>query len=214
MTSLRGGASEFLYAPFAAATQLEAIARIRRLLRPRSFVEREAGRVVCFPSAKSGSGSTTLAVELAMALERRGTGRVLLIDGDLAGGTLAAVCEPPARPDSSSLLTALHDGAASSWHRHTARLGSIELLPAPAVAFAEAANLSRLQEVIEAARNSYAWIVIDLPIIPERISLMTAALSDAFFLVTAGGCRVFTWDAALLVWYRASVSPGRPSEFW
>lgn len=186
MTSLRRGASEFLYAPFAPATQLEAITRIRRLLRPRFFVEREAGRVVCFAAAKSGSGSTTLAVELAMALEKQGTGRVLLIDGDLAGGTLSAVCDPPARPDSPSLLTALYDGGASSWHRHTARLGTLELLPAPAVAFAEAANLSRLQEVIETARNSYAWTVIDLPIIPERISMMTAALSDAFFLVTTG----------------------------
>lgn len=186
IVSLRCGASEFLYVPFAPATQLEAIARVRRLLRPRSFVEREAGRVVCFAGAKSGSGSTTLAVELAMSLARRGTGRVLLIDGDLAGGTLSGICDPAPLPESPSLLTALSGGDAGSWHRQTARMGPIELLPAPAVAFAEAADLSHLQEVIETARNSYDWVVIDLPIITERISLMTAASADAFFLVTTG----------------------------
>ncbi len=179
LSSLRRGAIEFLYAPFDPAIQQEAISRIRRLRKPTATEEREPGHVISLTNAKPGSGASTLAARLALALERESSGRVLLIDADMAGGTQAV-----AGPDSASLEAVLNGTAGLNWPRHTVKAGPIEVLPAPAQPPSETPNLARLNEVLETARHTYDWTVVDLPAMFERLSLLALAEADAYYMVT------------------------------
>lgn len=186
VASLRRGASEFLAAPFATDMQIEAIGRIRRLLRPKPALEREAGQVICFSAVKPGAGTTMLALESALAIARQTSTRVLLIDADLAGGTLASATGL-SRDDATDLPAVLSGEAGSNWPRRTLRMGPIELLPSSSnEATIESGDLSRLAEVFESARQAFDWVIVDLPSIYERISLVAAASADSLFLVSTG----------------------------
>lgn len=184
---LRLGASEFLYSPFRMDAQQEAVSRLRRLRRPARPAERSAGKVIAVASAKPGSGATTLAVELALALERLSSSRVLLIDADLAAGTLGAGADGAPRAGAGgemSLIEALEGGVAGNWHRRTSRQGAIELLPAPPEAFSGVVNLLGWSEMLEQARAAFDWVVTDLPVLFDRVSLTALAPADCYLLVT------------------------------
>ncbi len=186
--SLRLGASEFLYAPFSIDAQQEAVSRLRRLRRPTRPAERSQGKVLAVASAKPGSGATTVAIELALALERAGGELVLLIDADPAGGTLAAAADPAGLSTEdgaiASVTEVLESGGTVNWHRRTLRSGVLDLLPAPAEPFAGAVNLLALQELLEQARAAFDWIILDLPVLFDRISLTALPPADIYLLLT------------------------------
>lgn len=182
IAALRQGASEFLFAPFDLRAQQDAVSRIRRLRRPKAAApEREPGRVVCVSSAKPGSGSSTIALELAFALESQTGGRVLLVDGDAAGGTLGAHLVEAETPSLNALLRGEAD---ANWHRRTLKAGAVELLPAPREPQVNVADPVRFFEALEPVRRIYDWVVIDLPVFYERLSLIALPFADVFYLVS------------------------------
>jgi pilus assembly protein CpaE len=184
VTALRRGASEFLYSPFDARMQQEAIGRLRRLRRPAVIAEDPGhGQVVAFSSTKPGSGASTIALDIALTLERQTHGRVLLIDGDVAGGSIAEILGEPVTED-RSLAAALSGASGPDWHRQTRRVGGIEILPAPPDPRTDPLDLARLAEILEPARRAYDWVVIDLPNVFDRLSLMTVSVADHFYVVT------------------------------
>lgn len=184
VTALRRGASEFLYSPFDARMQQEAIGRLRRLRRPTAPPDEPGqGQVVAFSSTKPGSGASTVALDIALTLERQSHGRVLLIDGDVAGGSIAEILGEPVTED-ASLAAALSGASGPNWHRHTKRVGGIEILPAPPQPCTDPLELARLAEILDPARRAYDWVVIDLPNVFDRLSLMTVSVADHFYAVT------------------------------
>lgn len=188
LAALRRGACEFLYAPFDLQIQQEAVSRLRRMRRPVEIApDRDTGFVIGVSSAKPGSGATTVALELAQALERQAQGRVLLIDADLAAGTLGMTAARPAEDNEDHSLAAVLSGETGpNWHRATRKAGGIEILPAPPNPRPETPDLTRLAEALEAARRAYDWVVIDLPVVFDRLSLMTVSVADCFYLVSTG----------------------------
>jgi pilus assembly protein CpaE len=60
----------------------------------------------------------------------------------------------------------------------------IEVLPAPATPVAPRIDPDRLHELLESARDPYDWIVVDLPGVFEKLSLLTMSDCDEAFLVT------------------------------
>ena len=85
---LRAGADDYLIKPFHPA---ELLARIKSLLA--RFAPREAlvgrpplGRVLAFYGAKGGVGTTTIAINAAIALHRELGRKVCLVDGNLQFG--------------------------------------------------------------------------------------------------------------------------------
>ncbi len=183
LRSLRYGASEFLYAPFDVSIQEAAISRIQKLLQPTGG-ERESGKVVVFSSAKGGSGASTLAMQTASALRRSSGKRVLLADFDLMAGSLGFYLN---LEQSYSLVDLIHSAdhlGHDTWSTMTADADGIDVLPAPDVPFTDAVEAGSLHQVLAHARNMYEWIVIDLPAIFQRISLLTLSEADRAFIVT------------------------------
>ncbi len=183
LRTLRSGASEFLYFPFEVETQREAIARLERLRRPDSSGP-ERGAVVVFTSAKPGSGATTLATQTAFALRKTTGKRVLLADLDLMGGAIAFYLK---LNHQASLIDALKNSGrmdAATWAALTVNYGGLDVLPAPQMPSPSPIDPPRLHEVLEYARRSYDWVMVDLPAVFHHISLLTLTDSDRAFLVT------------------------------
>ena len=184
LRSLRMGASEFLYAPFDPETQTEAVARLRRLLQPEPADEVQPGTLIAFSSAKPGSGASTLAAQTAFALRRTTSQRVLLADFDLMGGMIGFYLK---LSHTKSLLDAL-DAAEqlndTLWPSFVAPADGVDILPAPETAYAGGVDPARLHAVLEYVRLNYDWVVIDLPVVFQRLSLMTVSESDRAFLVS------------------------------
>jgi pilus assembly protein CpaE len=184
LQSLRAGGSEFLYAPFDLATQREAIARLRRLVQPEAPSQTEAGHVVAMASSKPGSGASTVATQVAFSLQRLTGKRILLADFDLTGGTIGFYLK---LSHNYSLVDALQHSEhmdLALWNSLTVNYGGVDILPAPAAPYAEALDGARLRVLIEHARNLYDWVILDLPAIFNRTSLMAISECERAFLIS------------------------------
>jgi pilus assembly protein CpaE len=177
--SLRHGASEFLYAPFDPAAEQQAVNRIRRLRSPEAAPSRELGKVLLFSSAKPGAGASVLAAQAAFALRRLTGKRVLLADLDLMGGTISFYLGLPPR---SSLLEALAAGG-GSWTSLVAVSQGLDVLAAPPQPASEPVDPARLHEFLERARQLYDWILLDLPAIFHRLTLLALSEADLAYVV-------------------------------
>ncbi len=184
LQSLRAGASEFLYAPFDLANQREAIARLRRLCAPETPAENETGHVVAFASSKPGSGASTIATQTAFSIQRLSNKRILLADFDLTGGTIGFYLK---LSHSYSLVDALQHAEhldLALWNSLTVNYGGVDILPAPAAPYAEPLDASRLRVLIDHARRLYDWVILDLPAVFNRTSLMAISECERAFLVS------------------------------
>jgi pilus assembly protein CpaE len=185
LRSLRMGAAEFLHAPFDIATQHEAVARLVRLRKPEAPPEEvAAGRVLSFASTKPGSGASTLATQTAFAIKKLTGKKVLLVDCDLMGGTIGFYLK---LSHSYSLLEALQHADhldPALWISLTVNCGGVDILPAPMVPYSETIESGQLHVVVNYARMLYDWVILDLPSVFQRISLMAVSESDQAFLVS------------------------------
>lgn len=184
LRSLRMGASEFLYSPFDQAIQNEAVARLHRLLEPAQTEPAQQGSIIAFSSSKPGSGASTLAAQTAFALRRATAKRVLLADFDLMGGMIGFYLK---LNSSKSLLEALqsaHQLQDSHWPSFVSNADGVDILAAPEIPYVGPVDAGRLHAVLEHARLNYEWVVIDLPVVFQRVSLMTISESDRAFLVS------------------------------
>ncbi len=184
LQSLRAGAIEFLYAPFDLGTQREAINRLRRLCAPETPTVTEAGHVIGFASSKPGSGASTIATQAAFSLQRLTQKRILLADFDLTGGTIGFYLK---LSQNYSLVDALQHAEhldLALWNSLTVNYGGIDILPAPAAPYAEPIDPSRLRVLVEHARQLYDWVILDLPAVFNRTSLMAISECERAFLVS------------------------------
>jgi pilus assembly protein CpaE len=181
---LRLGASEFLYAPFDAAVQREAIARIRRLRQPEPLAEPELGKVILFTSAKPGAGSSTLATHTAHAIRKSTGKRVLLADLDLEGGAIAFYLN---LQPTYSIVDALEQAErldAGLWSALTVNSAGVDVLAAPDQPNSEGVDSTRLHEVVEYARLLYDWVILDAPSVFHRVSLLSVSEADQTCLIS------------------------------
>jgi len=184
LRSLRLGASEFLYAPFDAEIQNEAVARLHRLLEPSPSAETQPGSIVTFSSAKPGSGASTLAAQTAFALRRATSKRVLLADFDLMGGMIAFYLKLSNAKSLVDALQSAHQLQDAHWPSFVAASDGVDILAAPEIPYVGQVDAGRLHAVLEHARLNYDWVVIDLPVVFQRVSLMTISEADRAFLVS------------------------------
>jgi pilus assembly protein CpaE len=184
LQSLRAGATEFLAAPFDLATQREAISRLRRLVQPEPQQEAEAGHTIAFASSKPGSGASTLATQAAFVLQKLTGKRVLLADCDLTGGTIGFYLK---LSHNYSLVDALQHAEhldPTLWNSLTVNYGGVDILPSPAAPYAGPVDAARLRTLADHARWMYDWVILDLPTIFSRTSLMAVSECDCAFVVS------------------------------
>ncbi len=184
LQSLRAGAIEFLYAPFDLATQRDAVARLRRMIVTEVPVETESGHVIGFASSKPGSGASTIATQTAFSLQRLTGKKILLADFDLTGGTIGFYLK---LSHNYSLVDALQHTEhmdLALWNSLTVNYGGVDILPAPAAPYAEGIDSARLRVLIDHVRRLYDWVILDLPSVFNRTSLMAVSECERAYLVS------------------------------
>jgi len=184
LRSLRLGASEFLYAPFDSETQHEAVTRLNRLIHPAPAEDVQPGSLIAFTSVKPGSGASTLAAQTAFALRRTTSQRVLLADFDLMGGIIGFYLKLTGTKSLVDALEFADEAGNGPWQSLVATTDGVDILPAPETPHTGLVDAARLHAVVEHARMNYDWVVIDLPVVFQRLSLMTISESDHAFLVS------------------------------
>jgi CheY-like chemotaxis protein len=89
LSCLRQGAAEYLYPPFSVDQLRQALARLAKRAQAAITQARSGGEVYCLMRGKSGSGTTTLACNLAFQIQELNFQKVLLGDLDPLTGTIA-----------------------------------------------------------------------------------------------------------------------------
>lgn len=185
LRSFRAGAAEFLYSPFDPDTIQSSHSRIQKLISPDlSFSDAEFAFVIGFTSPKPGSGASTLAAQTAFSLRRTGKGKILLIDLDLMGGTAGFYFKIQSH---GSIVTLLEQNSyldASIWNTAVEGSSGIDVMPSPDEPSAIQLDQSKLHDILEFARRRYDWIILDMPSVFDKTTLLGMPEADMTLLVS------------------------------
>jgi pilus assembly protein CpaE len=186
---LRDGATDFIGQPIDHAEVVEMVRVVSRKARRAQATKAARGRVLTFSRATGGAGATTLAVNVAHALARsqgRHRASVCLIDLDLQFGTVALqldlepttalldIAKAPERLDAALLARSLVEHPSG-----------LQVLTAPTAPMPlEALRPDLVGSLLEIARTSFDYVIVDLPIALTAWTGTVLGQSDLVYLVT------------------------------
>jgi pilus assembly protein CpaE len=187
---LRAGADDYLIKPFHPA---ELLARIKSLLA--RFAPRDAllarpplGRILAFYGAKGGVGTTTIAINSAIALHRELGRKVCLVDGNLQFGDHRVFLDLGLdRKSIVDVVTApAIDGdlIKSTLVKHDSGIDLLLAPPSPETA--ELVHPEHLPEIAQILAGMYDYVLIDIDKRLDDINLgVFEAASVVFVVMTA-----------------------------
>ncbi len=181
---LRSGASEFLSSPFPAGDVQQALLR---MLRRKSVEMRPAsparGSLLAFVPVKGGAGCTTLASSTAYRIHKAGRQRVLLVDFDLVSGLISFLFR--INHPYSVIDAVKHSGQLDEalWSSLVCQRNGLDILAAPERPDPTPVDSYPVQEVLEYARSTYDYVVVDLGGVCDSVSLATLPMANSFYLV-------------------------------
>lgn len=178
--SMLAGAREFLIKPFSGDELVNSIHRVHQLASTRRFAAPPppplelatplppqpptGGKVIVVFGTKGGVGSSTLAVNLAVALKDQTKGKVALVDANFEFGDVGVLLNlPNGRTiaemvgDKTEIDEDLLDGTLAS---HSS--GIKVLLAPPRPEMAELVKTDQLKRIFELLNKSFDYIVVDL----------------------------------------------------
>src|SRR3954464_9058451 len=183
---LRAGADDYLIKPFHPA---ELLARIKSLLA--RFAPREAaarpplGRILAFYGAKGGVGTTTIAINAAIALHRELGRKACLVDGNLQFGDhrvfldlgldrrsiVDIVSAPSIDQDLVKQVLVKHDS------------GVDLLLAPPSPETAELVTPEHMPQILDILRGLYDYVLVDIDKRLDDVNLGIVEQAETLFVV-------------------------------
>jgi pilus assembly protein CpaE len=187
--ALRSGADDHQVKPFHAA---ELLARIRSLLA--RFAPRERltgrpplGRVHVYYGAKGGVGTTTIAINAGIALQREIGRKVALVDGNLQFGDhrvfLDLGVDRRSIVDAVSATSIDQELLRSVIVRHDSGVDVLLAPPSPEAAEHVRPEEHHMSRVLELLRSMYDYIVVDIDKRLDETNLDVISAADVFFVV-------------------------------
>ena len=154
----------------------------------RSDSGREEAKVLGFLGAKGGVGSTTVACHLGMELRRQTNGRVLVMDLDLAGSTIAYLMNVNSPYGVTEVAYDFLHLDENSWSKLKASgPEGLDVIQSGGPVFREEKQprAERVRLVLRFLRSLYQWVVVDL----GRMGLLSAHVAeDVDRLYMVGTC--------------------------
>ena len=189
VAAMRAGVADYLHKPVAPELLRGALGRIGQTIGARAKQEeqdRPDGQIYAFFSPKGGSGSTTVATNLAVVLRQLTGKKTLLVDLDLELGETALMLGMRPRFNFVDLVQNFHrmdaDLLASFIERHDS---GVDLLSAPYhPEKAEMVTGDLIRRILLFLRQHYDYVVVDTSKSFSQSTLATFEQSDQVFLVT------------------------------
>ncbi|MEI7745364.1 MAG: response regulator [Chloroflexota bacterium] len=184
--ALRAGADDYLVKPFHPA---ELIARMKSLLARFAPADSLAarppmGRIHAYYGAKGGVGTTTIAINAAIALKSLGR-RVCLVDGNLQFGDHRVFLDLGL--DKRSIVDVVDAPSIDSELLRsivvTHESGVDLLLAPPSPESADLVTAAHLHQILEALATMYDYIIVDIDKRLEDRNLMVLDIADTIFAV-------------------------------
>lgn len=182
---VRAGVREFLSAPFQVSACFEALARVEEQVAKRTVQQTVYGDVYTFLPSKAGVGTTTLAVNAAVAMGRAGgeNQRALLMDMDLGSGIVGFLLKISNMHSVIEAAENAHQMDESLWKRLVTERGRLDILHAGRLNPDFRINSSQVQMMTDFARRHYRTVCVDVSGNLERYSLEMMQESKQIFLV-------------------------------
>ena len=184
--ALRAGADDYLIKPFHPA---ELLARMKSLIARfapgETIVGRPPmGRIHAYYGAKGGVGTTTIAINAAIALQGLGR-RVCLVDGNLQFGDhrvfldlgldrksiVDVVSSPTMDADLIRSIVQTHDS------------GVDLLLAPPSPEAADLITAAHMHQILELLRGQYDYVIVDIDKRLDDVNLMVLDVADTIYAV-------------------------------
>ncbi len=205
--SMLAGARDFLTKPFTGEDLISTIRRVHRMGQSRAAaaptapsMQPQTGRGVPVTSAarstregmiivvfgpKGGIGTTTIAVNLAVALQQRPDQNVIVVDGSLQFGDVGVLLNlPPGRnitdlaetindldPDSISTITLAHASGVKA------------ILAPPRPELADLLQPDHFKLILEQLRGEFDFIIVDTATVINDLVLTVLDIADRIVLV-------------------------------
>ncbi|MGA7217384.1 MAG: AAA family ATPase [Candidatus Sulfotelmatobacter sp.] len=198
VSAMRAGAREFIERPTTTTDLLEAFVRLTTAQR-RVQKEGPRGKVFSVVNAKGGSGATTVAVNLALALQSA-YGNTALIDLAPLGHTALHLNVKPlfTLTDATRNLHRMDSSLLESFMtRHSGGLQVLAGANAPAAIEPSTAEFVRLFDMLVA---HYRYVVVDNSSRLDAVSRLVANLSECVLLVACTDVASL-WSAARVQQY-------------
>jgi pilus assembly protein CpaE len=200
--AISAGAREFLVKPFSGDEFSASIRTVfeRELARrtqfeaslpvvPAPVTPTDAGdhQVIAVFSPKGGAGRTTIATNLAVALQRESGARVCLVDANLQFGDVGVLLNlnPKDRSIAETVETGEPDGDIIDSCVIDHSTGIRVLLAPPSPEGADLVTPTYMRQIIEHLRIGHEFVVIDLPSGLSDLSLAVMDAADTIMVLTA-----------------------------
>jgi pilus assembly protein CpaE len=201
--SISAGAREFLVKPFSADEFSTSIRRVyeRELARrqqvsaavpqvpqvPLDVADLGEHQVIGVFSPKGGAGRTTIATNLALALQRETGGRICLVDANLQFGDVGVLLN--LNPKNRSMYDAVDAGEPDAEITNSVVIdhstGIRVLLAPPSPEGADLVTPTYLRKMVDHLRETHDFVVVDLPAALNDHSLGIMDAADQIVVLTA-----------------------------
>ena len=180
---MRVGIREFFSLPFNLQVLSDCINRLREALDKRPVVMDLTDLLFSFLPSKAGSGTSTIAVNAAMAMSRFKDTRVLLTDLDLNCGMVRFMLK---LENEYSIVDAAEHALAMDenlWPQLVTTMGNLDVLHAGRMNPSFRLEGTHVRHLLDFARRNYRSICVDLSGNMEKFSLEVMLESKRIFLV-------------------------------
>ncbi len=148
--------------------------------------EKKLARIIAFHGAKGGAGTTTLAVNAAVALAQMTKKRVVLVDAALQAGDVGVLLDIDHSANVADLLSHMkeldYDLMKDVMAHHES---GVQVLLAPTdIERAELISSEQFNKIISVLRKSADYIIIDTSPALDTISMAALDTADQIVLVT------------------------------
>lgn len=180
--ALEAGADVYIAKPVTMADLLEQVNELLEKKPPPG--RRPSGEAIAFLSLRGGVGTTTLAVNMAAALQKQDAGNVCLVDLSPSSGN--AALQLGLRPDPNWSALAMVGNQPDVSAPLLEHASGLHILASPFVpVVGEGLPQETVQSTMNALRERFSNLVIDLPSILNEVTMTTLEAVDTITLVLA-----------------------------
>jgi pilus assembly protein CpaE len=180
---MRAGLREFIALPFDQQPLYESLNRVEEQALKRPATLGSTDNLFAFLPSKAGVGTSTIALNAALAMARHEANSVLMMDMDLASGIIGFMLKMGNVHSMTDAAENAHILDDTNWRQIVSKVGKMDVLPSGHLNPDFRIEGTQVRHIVDFARRHYKAICIDLSGNLERYSLEIMHEAKRIFLV-------------------------------